>query len=50
MQSQVRRGVAPGGHLSRFEQDEEVQTGVAFGVALAMQPCWQGIEVFENGR
>jgi hypothetical protein len=50
VQSQMRRGLAPGGHVSRFEQDEEVQTGFAFGGALAMQPCLQGIEVFENGR
>ena len=39
VQSQMRRGLAPGGHVSRFEQDEEVQTGFAFGVALALQPC-----------
>jgi hypothetical protein len=50
VQSQMRRGLAPRGHLSRLEQDEAGQPGLALGVALAMQPCWQGLEVCEHGR
>jgi hypothetical protein len=46
----MRGGLAPGGDLPRWQQDEEGQTGLVLGSTLAMQPCLEGIEVFAKER
>jgi hypothetical protein len=44
----MRGRLAPGGHLPGFEQYSQMSPGFTLGVALAMEPFFQGIEVFSN--